>query len=228
MPGTLFHCGNCDLCFPIEQRSSHESRQACTRKSTRDESCPFCLECLHNSQKTVSVNKCGHPAHFVCTDAAVSAGHFGCPLCRKSIVNMTHQWAQLRAIISCTPLPPDLFPIKESSNVGSPYGRFVVDEIRRIQPELTTTSSTGAAVTTSAAASATAAGAVHTDNMQVFRGRLVDWTLANGCHPHAYLTRDALTVDTRIFCHDCEARTTVPLNPFGLECQACGSFNTTR
>mmetsp|Transcript_3709 Transcript_3709/g.3847 ORF Transcript_3709/g.3847 Transcript_3709/m.3847 type:complete len:327 (+) Transcript_3709:181-1161(+) len=58
---------------------------------------------------------------------------------------------------------------------------------------------------------------------------LSSWTLANGSHPLAVLTKSSLLRHRkRILCYECEQESETSFHFLGEECERCGSFNTAR
>ena len=123
----------------------------------------------------------------------------------------------MRRMIASIQLPDDIFPITVGSDVLSPFGRFIVDAIRErsdsyIQPTALAAapSSAGAGVGVDSSSSAGAGGGSGVGRRHpsassaIYSGRLADWTLATGRPALGHFARGSLTVDTEIFCHDCE------------------------
>ena len=117
---------------------------------------------------------------------------------RKSLVDMSQEWALLRCAINAQPVPQDLVPIFLGEVVQSPYGDFIVEEF--------------------------------VPNSANIKGRLINWKLADGFATPAVLTRACLlkTNEFSLQCFECEQFTTTFFHFLGMECQSCGSFNTSK
>ena len=50
---------------------------------------------------------CNHLIHKTCFDEMVSAGHYACPICGVSMMNMTDIWKIYDKEISETPMPEE-------------------------------------------------------------------------------------------------------------------------
>lgn len=96
-----FHCVNCNLCFDIKFKDTHE----CLIKINPDSKCGYCLLNVFDSQNHLIILKCGHTAHKLCSD---KSNDYRCPLCRKSLCDMTNFWKSIELNILQHPLPDEL------------------------------------------------------------------------------------------------------------------------
>lgn len=97
----FFHCVVCNLCFKVETKKDHR----CIQKVEQDSKCGYCLSNTFDSQNHTVPLKCGHVAHRVCLQ---KANDYRCPLCRKSLYDMTQAWALTSAHIAQYPIPEEL------------------------------------------------------------------------------------------------------------------------
>ncbi|CAL9192052.1 unnamed protein product [Musa hybrid cultivar] len=99
----FFHCKKCGSCYSTELRDKH----FCVENSMRH-NCPICYEYLFDSLKETSVLKCGHTIHFECFDEMLKhAQRYSCPVCSKSVCDMSKYWRKLDEEIAATIMPED-------------------------------------------------------------------------------------------------------------------------
>lgn len=103
----FFHCKTCGCCYGVVLRDGHK----CVQDSMAS-NCPVCLEFLFDSIKPISVLMCGHTIHEAClqqlrlnSDPDHHAG-YTCPMCSKSIYDMTDIWRQLDENVAANPMAP--------------------------------------------------------------------------------------------------------------------------
>lgn len=199
--GEVLHCHACDCCYPADIISTH----FCGKKSAREVVCPICNESAFATQKITCVLPCNHMVHHHCLTDAMKKGHYRCPLCRKCMGDMSATWAEMRYSIEQQPLGPAHLPpiqVGDTVDVITAGGEFLV---RSIEPDRVNPCS----------------------GLDVCYGI---WTQANGNTMEMNFLlrclRKKSTVDVQ--CFDCEVRSQTLFHYIGLECQNCGSFNTTR
>jgi hypothetical protein len=190
---TLYHCPTCDICF---LRADME-RHVCMKRKIRGEKCPFCLEHLFSSQQGSIVMKCGHSSHIPCLESAISSKIICCPLCRKSMCDLSSRWKFLRETIARNPMPRD-WPLKKGHRLLSGFGSFIVSDTSRSSSQIYE----GYLV-----------------DWKLANGLHPKAVL----HRSTFLSR---SVEVKIFCNDCEYTDYSNHHEFGLECTHCGSFNT--
>ncbi|CAB87742.1 putative protein [Arabidopsis thaliana] len=83
----FFHCQNCGACYGMGLRDKH----SCIENSTKN-SCPVCYEYLFDSVKAAHVMKCGHTMHMDCFEQMINENQYRCPICAKSMVDMSPSW----------------------------------------------------------------------------------------------------------------------------------------
>lgn len=69
--------------------------------------CPVCLEDIHTSRIPCHIPDCGHLLHRTCFDELLYSGHYACPTCQVSLLDMTELWRFLDKEVSHTPMPPE-------------------------------------------------------------------------------------------------------------------------
>jgi RING finger and CHY zinc finger domain-containing protein 1 len=90
------HCDNCNLCIGIN--TDH--------KCSKLGKCSICLEDLQTSRQPLYFLKCNHTLHYNCFKEYIKT-NYKCPLCSKSIVDMTSHFSILDQHIQNTPLPDE-------------------------------------------------------------------------------------------------------------------------
>ncbi|CAI0444520.1 unnamed protein product [Linum tenue] len=86
----FFHCKNCGSCYPISIKKSH----TCVEGSMRHD-CPVCFEYLFESRRVTTVLPCGHTIHQGCLSEMLQHNQYACPLCSKSVCDMSATWEAL-------------------------------------------------------------------------------------------------------------------------------------
>ncbi|KAE9591404.1 putative aminoacyltransferase, E1 ubiquitin-activating enzyme [Lupinus albus] len=69
--------------------------------------CPICYEYLFDSMKDTSVMKCGHTMHLECYCEMINRDKFCCPICSKSVIDMSREWRRIDEEIEATVMPED-------------------------------------------------------------------------------------------------------------------------
>ncbi|XP_072966663.1 probable E3 ubiquitin-protein ligase RZFP34 [Typha angustifolia] len=96
----FFHCYKCGCCYSIKLKNSH----ACVEGAMHHD-CPVCFEYLFDSRTDVSVLPCGHTIHVHCLKEMQKHLQYACPLCSKSVCDMSKVWWKLDMEIAATPMP---------------------------------------------------------------------------------------------------------------------------
>ncbi|PNY14311.1 RING finger and CHY zinc finger domain-containing protein 1-like [Trifolium pratense] len=85
-----FHCQKCGSCYGVALRDNH----LCVENSMRHH-CPICYEYLFDSLKDTTVMKCGHTMHCECYHEMVKRDKYCCPICSKSVIDMSMTWKRI-------------------------------------------------------------------------------------------------------------------------------------
>ncbi|KAJ6688896.1 hypothetical protein OIU85_005333 [Salix viminalis] len=97
-----FHCKKCGSCYATSLLDNH----LCVENSMRHH-CPICYEYLFDSLKETTVMKCGHTMHGECYYEMIKRDKFCCPICSKSIIDMSKTWKRIDEEIEATAMPED-------------------------------------------------------------------------------------------------------------------------
>ncbi|KAL1209083.1 E3 ubiquitin-protein ligase MIEL1 [Cardamine amara subsp. amara] len=98
----FFHCKKCGSCYATGLRNNHR----CVENSMRHH-CPICYEYLFDSLKDTNVMKCGHTMHLECYHEMINRDKFCCPICSRSVMDMSKTWQRLDEEIEATAMPSD-------------------------------------------------------------------------------------------------------------------------
>ncbi|XP_048628018.1 E3 ubiquitin-protein ligase RZFP34 isoform X2 [Brassica napus] len=67
--------------------------------------CPVCFEYLFDSTRDITVLRCGHTMHLQCTKDMGLHNRYTCPVCSKSICDMSNMWKKLDEEVAAYPMP---------------------------------------------------------------------------------------------------------------------------
>lgn len=96
----FFHCNKCGCCYSNFLRESHP----CIERAMHH-NCPVCVEYLFDSIDDVTVMPCGHTIHKKCLKEMRLYSQYACPLCFKSVCDMSKMWEKLDMEVAVTPMP---------------------------------------------------------------------------------------------------------------------------
>ncbi|PNX82268.1 RING finger and CHY zinc finger domain-containing protein 1-like, partial [Trifolium pratense] len=96
----FFHCNKCGCCYSTLLKNSH----SCVEGAMHHD-CPVCFEYLFESRNDVIVMPCGHTIHKSCLNEMREHYQYSCPLCSKSVCDMSKVWEKLDMEIAATPMP---------------------------------------------------------------------------------------------------------------------------
>ncbi|KAL4359977.1 hypothetical protein AHAS_Ahas08G0131300 [Arachis hypogaea] len=96
----FFHCDKCGCCQSTLLKNSH----ACVEKAMHHD-CPVCFEYLFESMDEIAVLPCGHTIHINCMNEMRKHLQYACPLCSKSVCDMSKVWEKFDLEIAATPMP---------------------------------------------------------------------------------------------------------------------------
>ena len=96
----FYHCDKCNSCISINLKDNH----ICVA-NTFHTHCPVCLEDIFNSTTPITILRCGHSIHQSCYLDLIKSNNIKCPLCNKSIVDMSSFNNIIENEILNTPMP---------------------------------------------------------------------------------------------------------------------------
>ncbi|KAH1244872.1 putative E3 ubiquitin-protein ligase RZFP34 [Glycine max] len=96
----FFHCHKCGCCYSTQLKNSHP----CVEGAMHHD-CPICFEYLFESVNDVTVLLCGHTIHKSCLKEMREHFQYACPLCLKSVCDMSKVWEKFDLEIAATPMP---------------------------------------------------------------------------------------------------------------------------
>ncbi|XP_073009422.1 E3 ubiquitin-protein ligase RZFP34 [Typha latifolia] len=96
----FFHCFKCGCCYSNSLKQSHH----CVERAMHH-NCPVCFEYLFDSTKDVSVLPCGHTIHLECLKEMRGHCQFSCPVCSRSVCDMSAVWQKLDEEVAAIPMP---------------------------------------------------------------------------------------------------------------------------
>ncbi|GMH11867.1 hypothetical protein Nepgr_013708 [Nepenthes gracilis] len=96
----FFHCCKCRCCYSVVLKNSHP----CVEGAMHHD-CPVCFEYLFESRNDVTVMPCGHTIHRNCLKEMREHFQYACPLCSKSVCDMSKVWEKIDMEIASTPMP---------------------------------------------------------------------------------------------------------------------------
>lgn len=97
----FFHCKTCNICMTINMQKRHR----CIERSLESD-CPICGEYMFTSTTAVTFMPCGHCIHRPCY-AAYSKTSYQCPVCFKSIRDMTDYFRLIDRKLAEQPMPAE-------------------------------------------------------------------------------------------------------------------------
>ncbi|PHT74654.1 hypothetical protein T459_21931 [Capsicum annuum] len=96
----FFHCSKCRCCYSVLLKNGHP----CVEGAMHHD-CPVCFEYLFESVNDVTVLPCGHTIHKNCLKEMQEHYQYACPLCSKSVCDMSKVWEKFDLEIASTPMP---------------------------------------------------------------------------------------------------------------------------
>ncbi|KAJ6344916.1 hypothetical protein OIU78_007743 [Salix suchowensis] len=84
----FFHCNKC--CYSMLMKDAHR----CIERAMHH-NCPVCFEFLFDTMRDITVLPCGHTIHLECLREMEQHCRYSCPVCSKSICDMTGLWKKL-------------------------------------------------------------------------------------------------------------------------------------
>ncbi|KAH0756217.1 hypothetical protein KY290_026487 [Solanum tuberosum] len=96
----FFHCMTCNCCLGMKL-VDHKCRE-----KGLETNCPICCDFLFTSSETVRGLPCGHFMHSACFQA-YACTHYICPICSKSMGDMSVYFGMLDALMASEVLPEE-------------------------------------------------------------------------------------------------------------------------
>ncbi|CAM0954074.1 unnamed protein product [Alopecurus aequalis] len=96
----FFHCMKCNCCLGMKLKE-HKCREKMLEMN-----CPICCDFLFTSSAAVRGLPCGHFMHSACFQA-YTCTHYTCPICCKSLGDMTVYFGMLDGLLSAEQLPEE-------------------------------------------------------------------------------------------------------------------------
>ncbi|KAJ4767892.1 zinc finger protein-like protein [Rhynchospora pubera] len=96
----FFHCMKCNCCLGLKL-VNHKCRE-----KMLETNCPICYDFLFTSSAAVKALPCGHFMHSACFQA-YTCSHYTCPICWKSLGDMTVYFGMLDALLAAEVLPEE-------------------------------------------------------------------------------------------------------------------------
>ncbi|KAK7407514.1 hypothetical protein VNO78_09467 [Psophocarpus tetragonolobus] len=96
----FFHCMQCNCCLSMKLID-----HICREKGL-ETNCPICCDFLFTSSASVRALPCGHFMHSACFQA-YTCSHYICPICSKSMGDMSVYFGMLDALLVTEELPED-------------------------------------------------------------------------------------------------------------------------
>ncbi|KAK4423546.1 Zinc finger protein BRUTUS [Sesamum alatum] len=96
----FFHCMTCNCCLAMKL-VDHKCRE-----KGLETNCPICCDFLFTSSTAVRALPCGHYMHSACFQAYACA-HYICPICSKSMGDMSVYFGMLDALMASEVLPEE-------------------------------------------------------------------------------------------------------------------------
>lgn len=104
--GKVKHCDICDMCYNEETFDNH----ICNVKF--DYQCAICGEELKASRDPVTTLPCKHIIHSKCLQQNLINGNYQCPLCKKSVTDMSNFWLQIDTYVQNSTMPVEYQDMK--------------------------------------------------------------------------------------------------------------------
>ncbi|XP_047940642.1 zinc finger protein BRUTUS-like [Salvia hispanica] len=96
----FFHCMTCNCCLGMKL-VDHKCRE-----KGLETNCPICCDFLFTSSTAVRALPCGHYMHSACFQA-YACTHYSCPICSKSMGDMSVYFGMLDALMASEVLPEE-------------------------------------------------------------------------------------------------------------------------
>lgn len=95
------HCDKCNMCINNDAFEDHKCIDCF------DNICPICQEDIRTSREPNTILKCNHVVHIKCLKQSLSTHNYQCPLCKKSMADMTYLWEQIEKYVEECNMPEE-------------------------------------------------------------------------------------------------------------------------
>ena len=96
------HCDKCNMCFHSNNFDNHNCKD-----NIYCNNCPICLEDIYSSTSNAISLECGHIVHNRCLQESLENGEYRCPLCKKSLGDMTLYWDYISNYVNNCVMPDE-------------------------------------------------------------------------------------------------------------------------
>lgn len=94
-----FHCDTCQMCLPNSLMGSHKCIERVSHSN-----CPVCQDDLHTSKEPCQIPPCQHLIHKGCFDGLIANSLFYCPICSRSLLDLSPLWKVMSKQIEKYPM----------------------------------------------------------------------------------------------------------------------------
>lgn len=101
----FFHCLTCRMCLSVAVKDNHTPRTCIEDVANSD--CACCKENLFSSVQALSVLKCNHIMHTTCMNEYLNHNNYNCPLCKKSMHDLTSLWRKIDVFLLEQEMPEE-------------------------------------------------------------------------------------------------------------------------
>ena len=96
-----FHCDTCNQCLNINSKDNHKCLDI------KESNCPICMDSLFDSTIPLILLKCGHRIHKNCFMELLENSSYKCPMCSKSMIDLTNYNYYLDKDIAYNEMPEE-------------------------------------------------------------------------------------------------------------------------
>ena len=93
------HCMRCNACVSLDDKNHR-----CIPQKLQG-SCPICHDSLFNSTEPLKGLRCGHVMHLSCFNEYCRGHNYTCPLCMRSMEDMSDYFSRLDQAVRMQPMP---------------------------------------------------------------------------------------------------------------------------
>ena len=97
------HCDKCNMCFDISIYDTHN----CIEETKYNDNCCICQQDLKTSRLHTTILKCNHLVHQECLNQYLKSNQYQCPLCKKSLIDMSNMWTDIENYVNLCQMPDE-------------------------------------------------------------------------------------------------------------------------